>query len=141
MRVSGTGARIGGLAVGAAAGMVAAEVASTGSMPTDARFVPAAIAAGIVAGLAAPGWAGYAAVLGGLLVGQHLTIGIVQFGTAVMAVLTSYGVVIGVAVRRMVWAPRPPWWRDGITWAWIGTAISVGIALAWMAIDMARNPF
>jgi hypothetical protein len=133
--------RIVGLVIAASVGILPSLVAATGPLPGDGRFIPAAIAAGVVALVAAPGWAGLAAVLGGMLVGQLLTIGIVQFSTAVLAVLISYGAVVGVAVGRILRAPHPPWWRNRVTWAWFGTAIAGGIALAWLAIDMARNPF
>jgi hypothetical protein len=133
--------RVVGLAIAAVAGILAVVVGAAGGMPGAGWFLPAGIAAGIVAALVAPGWAGLAAVLGGMIVANALTIGIVQFGTAVFAILMSYGAVVGVALRRIVVPPTAPWWRDPATWGWTGAAVGGGAVLAWLSIDMAANPF
>jgi len=129
------------LAVAVAAGALPVAVADARGLPGDGSFAPAAIAAGLVAYLAVPGWSGLAAVLVGMLAADLWSVGLVGFGTAAYAVLIAYGSLLAATVLRVVRPPTAPWWRDRGTWAWIVAAILIGASLAWLAIDLASNPF
>jgi len=132
--------------VALALGAAAAATGVVFGMPGKGEFVPLIWLAGFLATVAAPGWAGFAALMVGAIVMSTVldasdgVLGLVVLIVAVVAALAAHGALSAAVLLRL----RAEGWRgllrDRVFAAGAAAALGLVLVFAWIANDFARNP-
>jgi hypothetical protein len=127
-------------------GVVVAIGAFMFGLPGRGEFVPIAWLVGVAAGVVAPGWTGWVALIGGmgggivaLTIAAGVDPGFVYLVVAILGGLASHGEIVAWTLLRVA-RLRAAGLRDAATLAGLGLIGAGIVAGTWIAAELARNP-